>query len=152
MTKLLTFGILFSTAVNAKLVAYPVILGILFCISVTLAFKSVFFLARSLVLGIFFSPSLNVFPRPDLSVSYLVFKTNLVVSILSTFVTNLFYSVFSRTSFFTTLLNLAKSLGTGFNFAMSNLSTSVFILGRFVFDAKLLTSTSVTFFRSVFVA
>ena len=33
---------------------------------------------------------------------------------LSTFVTNLLYSVFLTTSFFTTLLNLAKSLGTGY--------------------------------------
>ena len=42
MTKLLTFDILFST-VNAELVANPVILGILFSISVILALKSVFF-------------------------------------------------------------------------------------------------------------
>ena len=61
LTKLLTFGILFSTAVNAELVGNPVILGILFSISVILAFKSVFFLARSHVLGIFFSASLIVF-------------------------------------------------------------------------------------------
>ena len=38
LTKLLTFGILFSTAVNEELVANLVILGILI-----LAFKSVFF-------------------------------------------------------------------------------------------------------------
>ena len=63
--------------------------------------------------------------------SYLVSKTNPVVSILSTFVTNLSYTVFITTSFFTTLLSLAKSLGTGTNFAMSNLSTSVFKLARF---------------------
>ena len=36
-------GILFSTAVNAELVAKPVILGILFSISVILEFKSAFF-------------------------------------------------------------------------------------------------------------
>ena len=46
-TKLLTSGNLFSTAVNAELVANPVILGILPSISVILALKSVF-LARSL--------------------------------------------------------------------------------------------------------
>ena len=39
MTKLLTLGILFSTAVNVDLVARAVILGILPSISVTLAFK-----------------------------------------------------------------------------------------------------------------
>ena len=43
MTKLLTSGILFSAAVNAELVAKPVILGTLPSNSVILAFKSVFF-------------------------------------------------------------------------------------------------------------
>ena len=88
LAKLLTFGILFSTAVNAELVANPVILGISFSSSVILAFKCVF-LARSIVLGIFFSASLNFFSRSDLPVSYLVFKTNSVASMLSTFVTYL---------------------------------------------------------------
>ena len=36
VTKLLTFDILFPTAVNAELVANPVILGIIFSISVIL--------------------------------------------------------------------------------------------------------------------
>ena len=71
---------------------------------------------------------------------------------LSTFVTNLLYSVFLTTSFFTKLLNLAKSLGNGVNLSISNLSTSVFKLAKFAFDAKLLTSTCVIFFRSTFVA
>ena len=39
----MTLGILFSTAVNAELVARPVILGILPSISVILAFKSASF-------------------------------------------------------------------------------------------------------------
>ena len=78
--------------------------------------------------------------------SYLVFKTNPVVSILSTFVTNLSYLVFLPTSFLTTLLNLATSSGTDVNFAMSNLSTSVFKLAKFVFHSKLLTFKCVTFF------
>ena len=39
LTKLLTLGILFSTTANAELVAKPLILGILFSISVILAFK-----------------------------------------------------------------------------------------------------------------
>ena len=93
LPKLLTLGILFSTAVNAELVANPVILGILFSISVILAFKSVL-LARSLVLGNFSSASLIYFAKSDLSVSYVVFKANPVVSMLSTFSTNLSYSVF----------------------------------------------------------
>ena len=70
---------------------------------------------------------------------------------LSTFVTNLLYSVFLTKSFFTKLLDLAKSSGTGVNFAISNLSTSVYKLAKFVFDAKLLTSTCATFFKSVIV-
>ena len=64
---------------------------------------------------------------------------------LSTFVTNL-YSIFLKTSFFTTLLSLGKSLGTGANLSISHLSTSVFKLAKFDFSAKLLTSTCVTFF------
>ena len=54
--------------------------------------------------------------------------------------------------FFTTLLNLVKSLGTAVNLSISNLSTSVFKLARIFFDAELLISACVTFFRSVFVA
>ena len=65
---------------------------------------------------------------------------------------NLLYTLFLTTPFFTTLLNLAKSLVTGVNLSISNLSTSVFRLARFVFDAKLLTSACVTSFKSVFVA
>ena len=38
LTKLLTFGILFSIAVNAELMANPVIQGILFSISVVICF------------------------------------------------------------------------------------------------------------------
>ena len=71
---------------------------------------------------------------------------------LSTFVFKLLYSVFLTKPFFTTLLNLARSTGNVFNLSASILPTSVYKLVRFVFDAKLLTSTCVTFFRSVFVA
>ena len=146
MNNALTLRILFPTAVNAELVANPVILSILFFISVILAFKSVF-LARSLVLGIFFYASLIFFSKSDLPVSYLVFKTNSVVLMLSTFVTNyiILYSVFLTTSFFITLLTLAKSSGTGVNFTMSILCTSVFKLAKFLFNAELPSSTCVTF-------
>ena len=54
----------------------------------------------------------NIFSSSDLSVSYLVFKTNPLVSILFTLVTNLSYTYFLATSFFTTSLNLLKSTGT----------------------------------------
>ena len=89
--------------------------------------------------------------KSDPFFSYLVFKTKVVVWILSTFVCKLLYSDFLTTSFFTTLLNLAKSTGKAFNLSAAILSTSVFELARFVFDAKLLTPTCVTLFRSVFV-
>ena len=53
-TKLLTSGILFSTAVNAELVAKLLILGI----SVTLVLKSVF-LTKPITFGISFSTAVN---------------------------------------------------------------------------------------------
>ena len=65
--------------------------------------------------------------------------------------TNLSYSVFSTTSFLATPLSLLKSTGTGAKLSTSSLSTSVFKLAKFNFSAKLMTSTSDTFFRSVFV-
>ena len=71
---------------------------------------------------------------------------------LSTFVTNLLFSVILTTSFLTTLLSLARSTGTVFNWSASILSTSAFKLAKFGFSAKLLTSTCDTFFRSVFAA
>ena len=66
---------------------------------------------------------------------------------LFTFATNLSYKAFLTTS-----LSLLKSTGTGTNLSMSDLSTSVFKLGRFVFDAKLEVSTCQLFLMSVFVA
>ena len=72
--------------------------------------------------------------------SYVVFKTNPAVSMLFTLVTNLSYAVFLTTSFFTTLLSFANSLGTGANLLISSLSTSVFKIDKFDFRAKLLTS------------
>ena len=84
--------------------------------------------------------------------SYVVFKTNPVVLMLFTIATNLSYTVFLAASFFTTLLSLAKSLGTGVNSPISNLSTSVFKLAKLDFSAKLLTSICVAFFKSDFVA
>ena len=83
---------------------------------------------------------------------YLVFNTKSLVSILFTFATNLLYTVFLTTSFFTTLLNLLKSLGIGINLSMSNLSTSVFKLAKLVFNAKLEGSTCEIFLMSVFLA
>ena len=80
----------------------------------------------------------------------MVFKTNLLVSILFTLSTNLSWTIYLITSFFTTSLNLLKSTETGANLSISNWSTSVFWLAKFAFNAKLEVSTCVTFSRSVF--
>ena len=81
-----------------------------------------------------------------------MFKRNPLGLMLFTLATNLSYSVFLITSFFTTLLNLLKSVGTGTNLSISNLSTSVFKLAKFVFNAKLKVSISGIFLTSAFVA
>ena len=69
-----------------------------------------------------------------------------------TFTTNLSYTVFLTTWFFTTLLNFLKSVETGSYLLMSNSSTSVFELAKFVFNAKLDVSTCEIFLISDFVA
>ena len=76
--KLLTSGILFSTAVNSELVAKPAMLCILHSISVTLVLKSVFFLIKVLISGIFLSILSILSSKSDPSFSYLLFlKQNL---------------------------------------------------------------------------
>ena len=71
---------------------------------------------------------------------------------LFTLATNLSYTVFLTTSFFTTSLSLLKSTGTGANLSISNLSTSVFKLAKFVVNAKLEVSACEIFLISVFVS
>ena len=66
---------------------------------------------------------MNFFSKFILSVSYLVFKTNPLLSILFTFPTNLSYKVFLTTSFLTVSLGLLKSTEIGINLSISNLST-----------------------------
>ena len=117
-------------------------------ISVTLVLKSVF-LTKLVISGIFLSILSILSSKSVPSFSYLASLTKFVVSILSTFDTNLLYSVFLTRSFLTTLLNLARSTGTVFNLSASILSTSVFKLGKFDFSAKLLTSICDKFFKSV---
>ena len=73
---------------------------------------------------------------------YLAFNTKSLVSILSTFATNLLDAAFLTTSFFTTSLNLLKSTEIGTNFK----------LAKFVFNAKPEVSTCEIFSMSVFVA
>ena len=84
--------------------------------------------------------------------SFLVYKTNLLVSILFTLVTSLSYTGFLATSLFTTLLSLLKSTGTVYNLRTSIRSSSDFKLAKSDFAANLDVSIPVTFFNSVFVA
>ena len=86
-------------------------------------------MARLLVSDILFSKS-------DSSVSYLLFKTNLLVSILFTFATSLSVTVYLTISLITTLL---------FTLSTSILSTSAFNLAKCNFSAKLNVSISVAF-------
>ena len=70
---------------------------------------------------------------------------------LFTLATNLSYVVFLTTLFFTMSLSLVKSTRTGTNLSMSNLSTLVFRLAKFVLNSKLEVSTCEIFLISVFV-
>ena len=99
LTKLLTLGILFSAAVNAEVVAKSLIFGILALTSFILVLRIVL-VANLVISGI-------------LSSIFLILRS---------------YSVFLTTSFFTTLLSLLKSTGTGANLSISNLSTLLFKL------------------------
>ena len=81
--------------------------------------------------------------------SYLVFKTNPLVSTIFTLVTNLSYS-FLTLSFFTTSLSLLKSTGTDINFSISNSSTSAFKLAKSDFAASLVVAIHVACFKSAF--
>ena len=122
LTKLLILGILFSTVVNAEVVAKPVILGISFLTSFIFVLR-LLLVAKLLISGI-------------LSSMFFILAS---------------YSVFSTTSLLTTLLNLLKSTGTGANLSISSLSTSVFKLATFIFNAKLEVSMCVIFLMSSFV-
>ena len=57
---------------------------------------------------------------------------------------------FEQHQFLTILDNLLKSVGTGTNLLISNLSTSVFKLDKFVFNAKLEVSQCLIFLTSSF--
>ena len=71
---------------------------------------------------------------------------------LFTLATDLSYTAFLTTSFFTTSLSSLKSTGTCTNFSISNVSTSVFKRAKFDFSAKLEVSIPVASFKSAFVA
>ena len=103
MTKLLTLGILFSTAVRAVVVAKLVILGIWFFTSFILALRLVL-VAKLVISGI----------------------QSLIFFLLA------LHTSFSTTSFFTTSLSLLKSRGKGNTLSTSNLSSLLFKLFKLV--------------------
>ena len=149
VTRLVTSGILFSTTVNAELLAKPLTSGILFSTAVNaevvaklliseILFSAAVkadFLTKSLTSGIFLSILLILSSKSDPSFSYLILETKFVVSVPFTLATNLSCSVFFTTSFLTTLLNLARSTGTAFSLSIPSLSTSAFKLAKFDFNA-----------------
>ena len=83
LTRLLMLGILFSTAVNAEVAA-----------KLSLLFSIIYLLLSPLISGIFLTTSLTFFSIPNLSVPYLGFNTNQLLSITFTFVTTLSDTVF----------------------------------------------------------
>ena len=109
-----------------------------------------FFFDKSTSIRNFFASITNFFSNSDLSVSYLVFKTNPLISILFTFATSLLYTVFSTTSLLTRLLNLLKSTGRAFNLPTSILSILPSKLAKPDFAANLEVSIHVAFFKSAF--
>ena len=82
------------------------------------------FVAKLVISRILLSILVNLSSKYDSPFSNLVLETKFVLSIPFTLLTNLSYSVFFITSFFTTSLNLAKSIGTNVSLSISILSTS----------------------------
>ena len=117
LTKLLNLGILFSTAVRAVVVAKLVILSILVLTSFILALIAVI-VVKLVILGISFLTSFILLLR-------VVLVAKLVISGIfsSIFLILALYKSFLKTSFFTAVLSLPKSTGTGTSLSTSNLST-----------------------------
>ena len=162
MNKLLTLGILFSTAVRAALVPQLVILGILFLTSFTLALRAAV-VTKLLILGIL---SLFILPlRPALVAklvisdifSSIIFIWSLYTSFLTTsfllhYLVYLVYLVYLSTSNLSSLLfKLLKPLGTVFNLSISKLSASDFKLSKSTFLGNFDVSTRAAFFKFAFV-
>ena len=167
MTKLLTLGILFSIAVTSLVLAKLVILGILLLISFMLALKAAS-VVKSVTLGILPLTSFILYLR-------VVFVAEPVTSgiLYSIFFISALYTSFLTASFFTTLLNLIESTGTGtylstanlsilllklvklvrtfFNLSISNLSALDFKLAKSTYLENFDVSTPDAFFKSVFV-
>ena len=123
MTKLLTLGILFSTAVRAVVVAKLVILVILFLNSFILALRAVV-VAKLVILGISFLTSFILALKV-----VLVAKLSGILSLI--FFIFALYTSFLTTLFFTKSLTLLKSTGAGTNLPTPNLSTCLNYLIHF---------------------
>ena len=119
-TKLVTLGILFSTAARAVLVATLVILGILFLILFVLALREVV-IAKLAMLDISFLTSfilaLRVVLVAELVMSGILSSILLILALYTSFLTK---------SSFTISLSLLKSTGTGTNLSTSDLTTLLF--------------------------
>ena len=102
MTKLLTLGILFSASLRALVVAKLLILSISPLTSFILALREAL-VTKLVILGI-----------STLTSFILVLRVVLVAKL------EILYTSFLMTSFFTTLLSLLKSAGTGTNLSTSN--------------------------------
>ena len=157
-------GILFSTAVRAKLV----ILGILILTSFILALRAAL-VAKLVILSISFLTSfilaLRVVLVANLVISGILSSLSLILALYTSFLTRSFFTtslsllkstrtgtILSTANLSTLLLKLLKLLGTFFNSSISKLSTSDFKLAKSVFLAKSDVSTPVAIFKSAFVA
>ena len=98
------------------------------------------------------SASLIFCSKFDLSESYLIFKTNPLVSILFTFETNLSYTVFLTTLLFTTFLAYLNQQEQSLIFPASILCISAFEPAKSGFTANLHVSSPAAFLKYFFVA
>ena len=168
LTKLLTLGILFSTAVRGVVLAKLVILSISHLTSFILALGEAL-VAKLVILGISLLTSFilaleealvaklvisgilsSIFLILALCASFLMasfFTTSLSLLKSAGIVTNL-----STSNLSTLLYKLLKLAGTFFSFSISNLSTLNFKLGKSTFLANFDALTSLAFFKPAFVA
>ena len=144
MTRLLTLGILFWTVARAVVPAKIVMLGISPLTSIVLALSLVL-VAKLVISGILSS----IFFILALYTSFLTasfFTTSL--SLLKPVETG----IYSTSNFSTLLFKLLKLVETVFSFSISNLSTLDFKLAKSSFLANFDVWTSVTVFKSAYVA
>ena len=131
-----TLGIIFSRPLRTVVVPKPVILGILPSISLILTLQYIS-LTSALVSGNFLCGSYFFL----ICQCYIAIKTNPLVLMALTLVTNISNTAFLTTSLSTAILKLLKSAGKVFVLSISISSTSTLKLVKFNFAAKLDAST-----------